>query len=861
MIPLKLSVKNFLCYGDGLPVLDLEDIRLACLSGQNGHGKSALLDAITWALWGKARGRTQDELIHFGETEMLVELEFTARGDRYRVARRHARTMSSRRQGASDFQLQVLNGSALQPITGNTMRETQAKVDQLTGMDYDTFINSAFLLQGRADEFTNKTPAQRKEVLAKILRLDYYDRLQVRARDGASEKRVSASIVVGDLERMRGDLAREDELTEEFHSVNRDLSEAANRLRDSAQRFESSKTQVEDLRKKLLELEQIRGQIPVLEREISDHGEEIDARHGRINSYEELIADKDKIETGLAGLKEIRGRYEEMSASRDRFDELTKLKSEMEREIQVARATLQEQVTQLERHIETELRPTVQAAPTVVLDLVAARAHLKELYNEEQEITSKRVQLQDISTLVGQLELTGQQLTAEGKDLRSKLNLVRNTHGGARCPLCDTELGPERCESLSATYQAQIDEKIRRHKENQAALKAAEERQEELNAALPQQEEALRREQQKSHSSIAVLERRVEDSDKAADELERANKDVEEKRIQLAEGRYASNEQQQLEGLEGQIAGLGYNSDLHHTLYQQMQEKQHFEDRHRRLEEAKVGLPVERESLTRAQNMRQRRLEELSTIRDRQREMESQVSGLPEWEERLAKAESHHKDQELVHQGLLRRQAALESDLARLDALKSVMTAKEAERDNLREQQEVFQELSVAFGKNGIQALLIDRVLPGLEDEANALLGRMTDGRMTVKLETQRERRGRGGDPIETLEIKISDEIGHRSYEMFSGGEAFRINLALRIALSKVLAHRSGAPLPTLFIDEGFGTQDTAGRERVLDVIRAIEEDFEKIIVITHLDDLREAFPARIDVLKEGTGSTFSVSY
>jgi exonuclease SbcC len=106
----------------------------------------------------------------------------------------------------------------------------------------------------------------------------------------------------------------------------------------------------------------------------------------------------------------------------------------------------------------------------------------------------------------------------------------------------------------------------------------------------------------------------------------------------------------------------------------------------------------------------------------------------------------------------------------------------------------------------------------------------------------------------------VSDELGPRSYEMYSGGEAFRVNLALRIALSKVLAQRMGAPLPTLFIDEGFGTQDAVGRERILDVISAIGDDFEKVLVITHLDDLKEAFPVRIEVQKDESGSTFWIN-
>jgi exonuclease SbcC len=95
---------------------------------------------------------------------------------------------------------------------------------------------------------------------------------------------------------------------------------------------------------------------------------------------------------------------------------------------------------------------------------------------------------------------------------------------------------------------------------------------------------------------------------------------------------------------------------------------------------------------------------------------------------------------------------------------------------------------------------------------------------------------------------------------MYSGGEAFRINFAIRIALSKLLARRAGAPLPTLVIDEGFGTQDAAGIEKVKEAISAIQDDFEKILVITHIEELRDAFPNRINVVKGPNGSTIEMN-
>ena len=87
MIPLKLHLKNFLCYGEDVPTLDFQGINLACLCGQNGHGKTAILEAITWSLWGKGRAQTQQEFVRIGQRSMSVELDFSCRGEKYRILR------------------------------------------------------------------------------------------------------------------------------------------------------------------------------------------------------------------------------------------------------------------------------------------------------------------------------------------------------------------------------------------------------------------------------------------------------------------------------------------------------------------------------------------------------------------------------------------------------------------------------------------------------------------------------------------------------------------------------------------------------------------------------------------------------
>jgi DNA repair protein SbcC/Rad50 len=209
-------------------------------------------------------------------------------------------------------------------------------------------------------------------------------------------------------------------------------------------------------------------------------------------------------------------------------------------------------------------------------------------------------------------------------------------------------------------------------------------------------------------------------------------------------------------------------------------------------------------------------------------------------------------------EGLDRKVVALTERLHLLDEQEEGLREKRTELAALEREGGAYAELGRIFGKSGIQAMIIDNVLPELESSANALLHHMSDGAMQVQFATQAQ--GAKGDLLETLDIRIADASGTRPYEMFSGGEAFRVNFAIRIALSRLLAERAGAQLQMLVIDEGFGTQDGQGRERLIEAINCIAADFEKIVVITHIDELKDLFNVRLDVIKGRDGSRVLVT-
>ncbi len=136
MIPIKLKVRNFMPYRDNVPALSFEGIHTACISGDNGNGKSALLDAMTWALWGRARAKSDDDLIHLGQAEMEVEFDFAVGEQTYRIIRKRSKPRGRSRAGQTILELQVATGDGFQSITGDSITQTQQKIINVLHIDY-----------------------------------------------------------------------------------------------------------------------------------------------------------------------------------------------------------------------------------------------------------------------------------------------------------------------------------------------------------------------------------------------------------------------------------------------------------------------------------------------------------------------------------------------------------------------------------------------------------------------------------------------------------------------------------------------------------------------------------------------------
>ncbi|NJK28062.1 MAG: hypothetical protein HC925_05500 [Coleofasciculaceae cyanobacterium SM2_3_26] len=159
---------------------------------------------------------------------------------------------------------------------------------------------------------------------------------------------------------------------------------------------------------------------------------------------------------------------------------------------------------------------------------------------------------------------------------------------------------------------------------------------------------------------------------------------------------------------------------------------------------------------------------------------------------------------------------------------------------------------------------MIENILPQLEAETNRILARLSANQLHVQFVTQKASRSSGKASrklIDTLDILIADTRGTRAYETYSGGEAFRVNFAIRLAMARLLAQRSGTPLQMLIVDEGFGTQDQEGCDRLIAAIQGIASEFACILAVSHIPYIKEAFQTRIEVRKTENGSQIYLSF
>lgn len=841
MIPRRIKLRNFLSYREC--EVDLSGLHIAVLTGKNGEGKSALLDAMTWAVWGAARGTIEDDRIRLHAGEMLVDFEFEAHGDLFQVIRKRTR---GRAVGEVHFfQLDPAGGKTT--LTGATVRETQAEIIRRVRTDYDTFASSAFVAQGHADEFTKKKPAERKEVFRKVLGLQLYEELSASAADrkkqAAAETR-AIGLRLGDaeaevqelpaVEEQLACIAREacaigpkrsllEDTTAELRRLQADFrrtAEEAQATRERAARSDQA------LRTARALFHQAKLDVASAQALVAKGGD-VRARHETftgLRERERTLAAVQEQATAIAD--RIRDAGQQIASEEMR---LRTLAGGLERDVERLETASSELSALQEARAGFEREAAAIAGASLAIE--SDRARLAALQDERSRADTERESCQK-----------------QGKELQERRKQL-TAADGAPCPVCRRPLSPLDREHVDQEYRSQI-------RDLRERMEAAKTRVLEASCTITALDAGIAAAVAASHQRDTDLQRHQRDyhvrlslATDAAAALPERKADLAAALAVLAAGDFAHEARRAHCAAREELAALGYEVEAHRRLRSELQTLEGVETELRRIvaaEERAVSLERERDQLEAALDERERDFAESAATAEAACAM---LAAAEDVEPRLRAHEEELVALRAAETELAVRQGRMQERRAKLQDLVARVEVAREDVQAHREAEGTYGELAKAFGRDGVQAMLIEQSLPRVEQVANEMLDRMTGGRINVALATQKQTAS--GNTRETLDIRISDELGTRDYEMYSGGEAFRVDFALRIALARLLAERAGAELPTLIIDEGFGSQDQEGIDRLVESIQAIRDDFKLILVVTHVEELRERFERRIEVTKD----------
>jgi DNA repair protein SbcC/Rad50 len=855
MIPLKLRLHNFMCYrGDA--TLDLSGIHLACLAGDNGHGKSALLDGLTYALWGEARARREDELITLGTDEMEVELEFLLGSERHRVIRKRGKRGKTR-LGA--LELQLWDGEQFTAQTGASTRETQARINQLLRMGYNTFINSAFLLQGRADEFARKPAGERKQILGDILGLSLYDEYEERARTRVKQLDEESQRFAGEIGSIEHELLQKPQHEAELMRVEHEFAEAESRLHAAEAALHKLRDEKRDLDQKAKQADDIERRISGARSETERLEAESKQKRETLELYDARAADGERIERGYAQWQAARQRNEELNVLLGQAVRFSEEKSRVERVMREARQELEFSLRSAQERIvalDAQIGEALESHP----ELERARQTLTQLAEKESQRDKLRDQREALAVHVAELKAANQSLRSHMDALKEKMTLLEGA--AATCPVCRQPISVAEAARLHDDYLEEGRCAAETYRTNTELLNTHTWQAEQWKSGLQRLEQELRVKAALQAHEVRLSERKQR-AESAQAERDTCQAQTQALQQQLEQQDYAHDERKPLATVDAQLAALGYSADEHTQTRQLLSELAPFEQELAQLHSARERVDAEREVLHHLNVSLERARQLIASDQAQWLVLTADLARLEAVNRSTVEQQRQVNDLQGRVAVLNRQLGAARQWVEHAKQMELTLVEKQHALKTTHMERALYEELRVSLGKKGVQAMLIEAAIPEIEQEANSLLGQMTDGRMNVRLETQREKLTAKKDEaatIETLDIIISDELGPRSYEMFSGGEAFRVNFAVRIALSKLLARRAGARLQTLVIDEGFGSLDTVGRERLVEAINAVQNQFEKVLVITHIEELKDLFPVRIDVVKTGGGSSIFVN-
>ncbi len=760
---------------------------LVGIIGNNGAGKSSLVEAIAWALYGNEVARTGKEeikRISASKTDLCrVILDFQLQGDNYRVVR-ELRGVTN----VGEASMFINNQVAARGVTA-----VNELVEKTLKMDWKSFLTSFFARQKELNALTDYQPYKRKEVLSRMLGIEEIETsiqsLRADKRDLETKLETARSFLKDKLELEQHKLQKEKILGElKVKKENLELD-----LKVFQVKLKAFTSELDFLKEKSEKFTQLNEKINLKKQESQGVGEQVDKK----------IKEKEKIKTLIPELERLKpevAEYEIIKKDLNGCDQM-KLKAQQRQNYKEQLGKLSESFQKDQGRIKVlEKELTWKAEFEMKIDCAYKQLNSLEKDKEHQQKEFSEIQAKERSYL------------DQTNRLKQQLAKIEELGEDSTCELC---LRP-----LKGDYQSIKGHVAEELHKLEAEMKEIFQEKTKISALL--------NEVKGNHAQVQAQKEKAESAlrnvVKSQGEYENLQKGLKEK-------------EQQLTHYDTQLKDLGevkYDPQKHMQLKSKLEIIEKSREKFIEINQKIKELPsVDRE------------IEELKKrseiIKAESDQLESELKHLgfdePVYKKKSLELEEMRQkyfELQLGVKDLIYQERLIQQEReALLQQIQQNQTL-EKEIKSLEQERFYLEKLNLILADFKLH--LIGRIRPVLARIARQLLAEMSEGKYS-DLELD-----------ENYEIFIYDSGQKFPLERFSGGEKDLANLCLRLAISWMIAESSGSEFSFIILDEVFGSQDVARKENILKALNSLKNRFRQIFLITHIEDIKDSLDNLITV-------------
>ncbi|HEY5490432.1 MAG TPA: SMC family ATPase [Gemmatimonadaceae bacterium] len=757
----------------------LFDSGLTGIIGPNGVGKTTILEAIKWALYGGDATRGTVDSIRFARaparSPVRIELDFDLSGHRYRLVR-----------GLTTAELYLDGGE--RPIATGASAVTDLMRRRL-GMTLEEFDNTYFTAQKQLAVMATLTAAARAQFLSRVLG---YEKLRA-AQDLCDERRKALR---NESNGMRSGMPDAEALARQLAAAEARSREAQAQTAAAAAEKARAQQDLDALQARWLTAQRARDELQGLDAERRVIDAEVIGLARTVERAEEELKHVAEARAALVPLADALVPFHEVG------EELTR-----QRELAVSdgrRQALQEAAVELSAELQhlREGRSRVETAPAleeqVTVEFEQKRHRLEELQGRLELRRTEWVRDRQ------EAETRRNALRTQYQELREQRDKLQAAGADGACPTCSRPLG-DHFHKVTEFLEGQIETVS-------ADGLYFRQRLEQLDA-MPDDIVALDEERRQAMQEASALERKLARIQVVVGQLEQVGRELTQK-----EQRYAA--------LSKELASIpgGYDRAHHQALEAQFERLAELSTQANRLTTQVEREPPLRRELESAQRA-------IAAAVGKRTQIAERLGSIAHSEDEYAAVrDAHARASSGVHTAAITMlNAEAEMRMAAADRERVLASQRElAERQVRLEQIEgdrrLHDELYRAY--SDLRTDLNFQMRPEISELASGFLASLTDARYTEF------------DLDEKYRITILED--GVPIPVISGGEEDLANLVLRLAISQMIAERSGQPFSLLILDEIFGSLDETRRQNVIALLRALRDRFDQVIVITHIDDVRD---------------------